>query len=155
MIFGIITLILAVQTQLINKEMRNQKIQNWLLVDQIVLCTLLILFYIAIGLKTSLILTQTGVSMKWPLFLTIWLICITYVLDGVFQFLIYVDQTFVQHQFDHFDVFEARTVASTCHNVVIYLALWLLIYHTQRINTKTIRLLFMLELKRAEDVRLN
>ena len=116
--------------------------------DAIVLSSLLCLFLVYIGVKSSQILYLTGVKLKWPLFLTIWVICITYLADQLLEMMIYYKHNLTDSEFNN--LFDSRSISITLHETVIYIAMWLVVFHTQSLNRKTIRLLSLLELKKID-----
>jgi len=114
--------------------------------SSIVLSALIGLYLVYIGVRSSQILYQTGVKLKWPLLMTIWVINITYFADEVFVAILFYKHNFSDSEFSKF--FFARSISVTTHQTLIYIATLLVVFHTQSLNRKTIRLLSLLELKK-------
>lgn len=91
---------------------------------------------------------MTGVRVKWPLHLTVWLISLSYISVTILQILIYIAHNYIQWHNSFARLFTARVFASTAHEITIYTAIVLIVYHTQALNAKTIRLVAALSLKR-------
>ena len=62
--------------------------------SSIVLAALIGLYLVYIGVRASLILYQTGVKLKWPVLVTIWVINITYFVDEVLVAIVFYKHNF-------------------------------------------------------------
>ena len=91
LIYAVLTFILLIFTQVIEHK---DDIPKWLAYSTISLYLILCFFLVAVGIKTSLMMNQTGIKLKWPIYLLLWGICFTYLGDTILQSLIFYDREF-------------------------------------------------------------
>jgi hypothetical protein len=103
--------------------------------NELVLTIVLCLFEVAVGVFTSMMLHETDVSTKLPIYICIWALLLSYL---TLQFL----QSFLYTRDKYYDInyANARILAAMFHDVFIYIAMFLILWHTYRINKRTIDL---------------
>lgn len=78
-------------------------------------------------------LKETGLRVKWPFYLTVWFILLSYIVLELFQAFLYINDTYFSLLGD-FNTLEARLLASIFHEALIYVAMFVIVRHTNRIN---------------------
>ena len=153
LVYGILSFALCVVTVWINYLMgqEDRRVPNWMFWFQFVLSFLICLFLLFIGLRTSYNLRQTGVRVKWPIHLTIWGITLSYLTIQLLQQLVYFENNYRHQTIGVFTLYEWRLLVNSLHEACIFGAIWLILYHTQNLNRKTIRLIRTLQLKRDHE----
>ena len=99
------------------------------------------IFYIIIGIVTTMMLNETGLKTKWPFYLTIWSILLSYIILETFQAFLYVNDEYFNIFPENFNTFEAQLFGTAFHEGLIFVALFMIVWHTDRINEHTIMLL--------------
>lgn len=99
------------------------------------------MFEVLIGIQTTMILGQTGLKDKWPFYLFVWVILLSYIMLQLFQAFLYIDSTYFNITQGNFNELEARLVATALHEGLIFLAMFVIVWHTNRINEHTIMMM--------------
>jgi hypothetical protein len=122
---------------------------HWMFWCQISLPLLLFAVVFVITVIASITLNKTGVKFKWAIHLTMWSITIALAGENTMLLLIYVARNY-HHSINitPSDLFIVRYAALVLHGLTIDLAIVLIIKHTSILNTKTIRLIRTLNLRK-------
>jgi hypothetical protein len=137
---------MTVLTTMINTMTPAPHWMYWCLI-----CTpiLLVTVVVVITVEASVTLNKTGVKSKWAVHLTIWSITIALTCEKAMQLLIYMDRNYhhaIKFKVDN--LFIMRYSALLLHSLTIDIAIVLIIKHTSILNTKTIRLIRTLNLRK-------
>lgn len=112
------------------------------------LTVVICVFWTVIGVMTTMILKDTGLRVKWPFYLTVWGILVSYIVLELFQAFLYVNSTY--HSItDGFNQTKARILSASFHYSLIFFAMFVIVWHTNRINEHTLMLLKQTENKKA------
>lgn len=103
--------------------------------NELILTIVLCLFEVAVGVFTSLMLHETNVSPKLPIYGCIWVLLLSYILIQLMQSFLYT-----RDKYYDIDYANARILAALIHDVFIYIAMFLILWHTYRINKRTLTL---------------
>lgn len=145
-IFGLISLTMTIELQIVQSRIEKNntatysQVPNSIFYNIVVLTILICLFEIYIGVLTTLSLHNTDVQIKWPIYLSIWVLLLSYLAVQILQTFLYTYKNYTNNTYVQY-----RLLASTIHNLLIYLAILLIIWHTYRINKHTIKLVKSIE----------
>ena len=90
-----LSLALTIMLQTIEtKFIRGKDSSLALFWSEISITLLICLFEMFIGIKTTLILSQTGLKDKWPFYLFVWTILLSYVMLQLFQAFLYINSAY-------------------------------------------------------------
>ena len=136
-----LSLVLTITIQNISTKIdRKQPIPLPLLIVEMTLTCLICVFEAVIGVMTTMILKDTGLRVKWPFYLTVWVILVSYIVLQLFEAFLYVNSTY--HTIDpKFNQLRDRLIAGYFHYSLIYVAMFVIVWHTNRINAHTLKML--------------
>lgn len=100
-------------------------------------CCVLIIY---MTVRTSILLSECMTKRKLPVYMTIWIISLSYLLCFLVAGFVYVNHHYMGKSFDNETLSITRDLCRTLHASTIFLAIVLIIYHTQKLNLVSIRL---------------
>lgn len=80
-------------------------------------------------------LQKTDVSPKLPIYMSIWVLLLSYLTIQFLQTFLYTKDKYRDQNYA-----DARIIAAMVHDVFIYIAIFLILWHTYRINNRTMSL---------------
>ena len=88
-------------------------------------------------------LHRTDVSPKLPIYISIWVLLLSYLTIQFLQSILYTQDNYRDQNYAN-----ARIIASIVHDVLIYIAIFLILWHTYRINSRTMSLVHSIAQKK-------
>lgn len=140
-IYFVLSLSLTIIIQNISTKInRKQHIPKPLLIVEMTLTCVICVFETVIGVMTTMILRDTGLRVKWPFYMTVWVILVSYIVLELFQAFLYVNSTYYTID-SQFNQLEARLLAANFHYSLIFFAMFVIVWHTNRIKQHTLMML--------------
>jgi|LauGreDrversion4_2_1035121.scaffolds.fasta_scaffold376207_2 hypothetical protein len=109
--------------------------------SEIAITSIICIFEVLIGIQTTVVLNQTGLRSKWPFYLIVWVILLSYIVLQLFQAFLYIDTNYFDLTQGDFNTVQARLISLTLHEGLIFLAMFVIVWHTNRINSHTLMML--------------
>ena len=124
---------------------RGETVSIDLFWSEVSITMLVAVFEVIIGVITTLMLSETGVKNKCWFYLGVWTVLSSYILLNLFQAFLYINEQYFDLTQGHFNTNLASLIASACHEALLYLVMFFIIFHTNRINLHTLMMFRQVE----------